>query len=198
VPTDGSDRASLGFREQVRTTFAFLEARYGFAVVDSSDTLIRYVSRRLCVDVYHGRRSYELGLDIARRDLLGRTGRSYSMADIVGLTDERRAWAYRDYTAVSRQNVAKGLRLLADDLLRCGSSALTGDAGVFRRMRDRSQARAARWSEEMTIAQTRERASAAWQRRDYERVAALYASMHRHLSPAESAKLRYARRLSSR
>lgn len=61
----GSGRSELGFVQAVRSSFAFLE-KVGLQVVREESTLVRFESCNRFVNVFHGRGSYELGVDFGR------------------------------------------------------------------------------------------------------------------------------------
>jgi len=54
------NRESLGFRNAVENAFKFLE-NYGYHIVESTTTLVRYEGNGRYVQVFHGRQSYAIG-----------------------------------------------------------------------------------------------------------------------------------------
>ena len=61
----GAEREGLGFADAVRRHFGFLASR-GYRPVLVLSTLVRYERPPLFVNVFHGRVSYELGLEVGR------------------------------------------------------------------------------------------------------------------------------------
>src|SRR5438128_6558460 len=61
----GPERAKLGFQEAVLSSFTFL-SEFGLRSVEQKVTFLRYESRHVFVNVYHGRASYELGVEVGR------------------------------------------------------------------------------------------------------------------------------------
>src|ERR1700680_1402044 len=61
----GPERAKLGFQEAVLSGFKFL-SEFGFRPVEQKVTFVRYESSQVFVNVYHGRASYELGVEVGR------------------------------------------------------------------------------------------------------------------------------------
>src|SRR5690348_10203982 len=59
------EREQLGFRDAVLSSFKFL-AEFRLRPVEKKMTFVRYQSRHVFVNVYHGRASYELGIQIGR------------------------------------------------------------------------------------------------------------------------------------
>lgn len=69
----GTDRSKLGFKEAVSANFKFLR-KFGFHRARAEATFIRYetvrflTKKKLFVNVYHGRGSYEMGVQIGPID----------------------------------------------------------------------------------------------------------------------------------
>jgi len=76
------DRRSLGFVDAVRSAFGFLVADLGFDVADTDVTRVRYESDRMFVHVYHGRRSYAIGIEVGNRH--ERDAPGYGLAEVLG------------------------------------------------------------------------------------------------------------------
>src|SRR6185312_7053115 len=105
------ERKRLNLPSLVAQRFAFLEG-FGFLEVESSPTIARYSRRDLRLSVYLGRRSHEVGL------LIGRGDDRYSISEIIRATDPTGADKYRNWTAVSPDQLAAALDRLAE-LLKC-------------------------------------------------------------------------------
>jgi hypothetical protein len=63
----GPGRAELGFREAVLSNFRFL-IDLGLHPVEEQVTLVRYESQAVFINIYHGRSSYALAVEIGRLD----------------------------------------------------------------------------------------------------------------------------------
>lgn len=63
----GKDRWKLGFKEAVLDNFNFLED-YGLKCDQADATFVRYDSPKVFMNIYHGRGSYELNLEIGRHN----------------------------------------------------------------------------------------------------------------------------------
>ncbi|MGH8590336.1 MAG: hypothetical protein ACREXX_13715, partial [Gammaproteobacteria bacterium] len=62
-----TNRAELRFVEEAQTAFHFLVEELGFRLVKCEPpTFVRYESNKLFVNVYHGRLSYEIDVEIGR------------------------------------------------------------------------------------------------------------------------------------
>lgn len=62
---DGGSEGHLGFTTFVLREFAFL-LRLGFSVVREESTLVRFESKRIFVNIYHGRSSHVIGVELGR------------------------------------------------------------------------------------------------------------------------------------
>lgn len=76
APSGGAGR--LGFVALVMKHFAFL-LRLGFAVVRREETFVRFERDTVFVNVYHGRSSYQVGLELGRIQ----EGDTYSLYEVL-------------------------------------------------------------------------------------------------------------------
>jgi len=132
----GPDRSRLGFREAVLANFSFLEDK-GLKPVQQDVTFVRYESDGVFVDVYHGRVSFELGVEIGR---LAEPTKKYGLLRMA-------------QTLAPKQEVPSGGAAREPDLLRrligrlaqqtrkYATPFLSGDAELFHRLDEVEQAR---------------------------------------------------------
>jgi hypothetical protein len=179
---DAPDRTPLHFEWNVQQSFLFL-ADLGFREVEATPTLVRYRNGDVEVDVYHGRKSYEVGGGVTF------AGIRYAMSEILRARDPAVGKDYRNAVATTPEGVAAGLKELSALLQRCGASALRGDPAFFSMLeRQRKQ-----WSQDyaldVLVGQLRPQAEEAFRRGDYSKAAQLYGRIRERLSPAEVKKL---------
>lgn len=62
----GPEREKLQFAESVQRSFGFLVDEFGFRVVSSLSTYVRYEKEDLFINVWHGPGSYAVGVEIGR------------------------------------------------------------------------------------------------------------------------------------
>ena len=72
----GKDRWQLVFKDAVLSNFGFLRA-YGLKHVEEDVTFVRYESDAVFTNVYHGRGSFEIGVEIGRLDRPEKYGLDY-------------------------------------------------------------------------------------------------------------------------
>ncbi|HEU5233726.1 MAG TPA: hypothetical protein VFU50_12760 [Terriglobales bacterium] len=192
----GPERAELGFREAVLSSFKFLSDA-GFHPVEKQTTFVRYESSEVFVNVFHGRASFELGLEIGR---LREPKRTLSLYDIVAWAGGEKTEDLGQHVAFqvsSREDVQKFVPKLAALAKKYSAPFLRGDHAAF----DSAFAiQSERWEKYVTkvnLSGVRKSAEAAWQAKDYAQVVALYDTMRKNLTEVEAKKLSYAEKQST-
>jgi hypothetical protein len=179
---DTQDRSQLHFVRKAQEFFLFLIDE-GFTEVEASPTLVRYRKGDVEVDVYHGRKSYEIGGGVTI------SGTRYAMSEIMRARDPVAAKAYRNTLATTPERVVVGLEELSALMQRYSSVALCGDSLFFSAL----EKQRIRWAEEYALDvladQLRPQAEDAFRRGDYSKAAELYDRIRGRLSPAEAKKL---------
>lgn len=186
-PRKSVSRPWLGFPEATRAAFAFL-MDLGFHEVDAEDTIVRYASDRVFFYVYHGRSSYELGIEVG----LHGDDRGFSTLSLVRAASPAEAEKMRLFIAITPEEVHKGLAKLADQVKRYGPRALHGDEEFFALLKEQARAWAEAFAAEVRYDQRLPKADEAFRRRDYAKAAELYESIRVSLTPAQLKKLEYA------
>jgi hypothetical protein len=176
----------LGFPDEVRTQFQFLEA-LGFELRESGPTCVRYTRAEFVIEIYHGRQSYELGLNLMRY------GVSYSLETLLAVHERAGgATTFHPFAATDRDAVAAGVGHLAGMFKSCSDYFLANDPVVFRAVDDYGEEVSARLAIESLARQLRPKAEAAFKAKDYRLAAELYGQVRDQLTPAEIAKLKFA------
>ncbi|MCW5714756.1 MAG: hypothetical protein KIT43_09625 [Bauldia sp.] len=185
-----TERAELGFREAALDAFGFL-ADFGFAVEESTTTIVRYERPGSGVNIYHGRRSFELGFE------LGHDGSLYTISALMALGAPEEGKAYRNFAATTASGVRTGLEHLAELVQRHGALALQGDPQTFRALEDLKRASAHAMARESVLTSVRPKADEAFRLGHYAEAADLYDRIRDGLSPVETRKADLARRRSA-
>src|SRR5262249_26991832 len=128
-----TDRGSLQFKDMVGTNFRFLCSDYGFTVVKAETTFVRYESEMLFVNVYHGRRSYEIGLEVGQ--LSEPASNRFRFEYIVGGLRGRTHGLQTFFQASTRDGVRLSVEELATTLREHGGALLRGEAEAFAKVR---------------------------------------------------------------
>ncbi|HEU5477534.1 MAG TPA: hypothetical protein VFU64_06885 [Gaiellaceae bacterium] len=177
----------LGFASAAPRAFNFL-TEIGFKQTNLTPTLVRYEHGDLVAQVYHGRRSHELGFQIGRGDEL------FSISEILRAEHAKDADRYHNYVALTRASVDSGVEQLASLVSTHAGRALGGDDRYFDLLRRQRAQWARGLATDVSVRQVRPQAAAAFREGRYREAAELYERILPHLSPAERAKLEVARK----
>lgn len=193
----GPDREQLDFVGAVRARFEFL-GDLGFVEVKADATYLRFERADTFVEVFHGRASYELGVEFGRwvRADDDVVEQKFHIVDVLSALTPDVTFVAR--TATSQEQVvrfvdelATSAKLAVDRLERAGIEAFDRISGAVERQSDEylDGARAAR---------LRARAEDAWHRKDFASVIAAYEEIESELDTvglreSEAKRLVYAR-----
>lgn len=192
VPTmNQSDRALLRFEYHARNQFSFL-LELGFSEVESSPTLVRFQSNGILVSVYHGRRSYEISVDVEAFDT------NYSLGEIL---DEADSSAFENFyypAMLTEEGVVAGLEQVSQLFRRYGGEALNGCRDYYLLLDKRRKQRSKDYSMDVLARQLRPKANDAFREKDYATAVELFSQIQPRLSPVELKKLSVARERSGK
>jgi hypothetical protein len=187
----GPDRRQLGFSEAVKSSFAFVK-RYGLKIVQEEVTLVRYQSDQVILNVYHGRGSYELGVEFQRAGFPGPKFGLYDVLKWAASTGKIGQIPTEGYQASSQESVQKLVVRMAELVKQYAVPLLQGDATAYLTVQDQQSQDAAEYTREAHLRGIRKQAEAAWQDKDYETLFGLYSGIQRDLTPSEFMRLQYA------
>jgi hypothetical protein len=209
-PSDAFPRG-LGFAEITMESFDFLVSEFGFRRVLSSDTLVQYESDRVYIEVYHDPQSLEVGVvvgllddstrldqiitTVSSRAVIGRPTAEFqfTLDEIARLLHGIKPDVVLQPFVASREDAERFIPRLANALRKLGPLLLTGDRELFLLLADKRSEDAQRFTREMELSQTREKANRAWQSKQYAKVVSLLEPFRSDLTPAEAKKLEYAK-----
>jgi hypothetical protein len=168
-------------------------------LVDAQSTFVRYESGRVFVNVFHGRGSYELGVEVGRWIVVDddRVEEKFPLGDVIALDHDVLAVGYRPLATTEKEPLVRFVAQLAEWTHRFARRALEGDAATF----DALRAQGARLSQAMQEGwranRLRAAADDAWHNRDWGRVVDAYGEMVSdlrtvELKPSELRRLHYA------
>lgn len=188
----GPNREQLGFKEAVLAGFQFLRT-YGLKPVKEEVTLVRYESKKVFVNVYHGRASFEIGIEVGRRDRPERYGLGYMVA-----------WAGKDaweaegfgrgtmFQVSSGEGVGEFVPKVAELVKKYGAPFLLGDPGFYNELEKANQRASAEYTKRQLLETTRRHAESAWSEKNYAQVVDLYRPIREDLTGIEARRLAYA------
>lgn len=173
----GEERAELGFVAAVQGSFGFLESDYRLRLVRAEPTFVRYEGERRFVNVFHGRASYELGVEIGRWVEVddGFVEQRFALGYAVALGRDLEAVGFRAFTATDAGAVARFVPQLAEWTREfVGPVIVADDDAAFERMSAGSARDSQTYLQEGRASQLRKRAETAWHDKDFDRVVLAY------------------------
>lgn len=188
----GPERARLGFKDTVLASFKFL-SDLGLHLVEEKPTFVRYESSDVFVNVYHGRASFELGVEIGR--LKQPDEAKLTIYDIVAWAGAEKAEGFGQHVMFqvsSSEGVQEFVSKLALLVKKYGTPFLKGDATAYQAALEARSRAAADYVKQMNLRDVHRKAEAAWQAKDYGQVVELYGPLRKDLTEVEAKKLAYA------
>lgn len=193
----GPDREQLDFVGAARARFEFL-VDLGFAEVKAGATYLRFERADTFVEVFHGRASYELGVEFGRwvRADDGVVEQKFHIVDVLSVLAPDVRFGAR--TATSREQVvgfvdelATSAKLAVHRLERAGVEA-------FDRISEAVERQSDEYLDGLSAARLRARAEDAWHRRDFASLISAYEEIESELDTvglreSEAKRLSYAR-----
>jgi hypothetical protein len=203
-------RRELGFSQAVESEFEFLKES-GFEMTHVEPTLVRFETDRVFVNVYHGRSSYIIGVEIGtinpadqgwepdrfdsvvplRPAPLSEKFTIWEVARAAGASDVHENTFLQ---ASSKQGIAHCVRRIADFVKRYGEMALNGDAAFFTRVREVQTQESRHFLARGRLSYLQTQLNEAWHGKDYRRFVQLLEPLESDLPPAERRRLEYARK----
>ncbi len=186
-----TEREKLKFREAVLDSFGFLENE-GYYIAKQEITYIRYESSLVFINVYHGRASFELGMEIGR---LSEPKNVLTLNDIIswyGVDKGKEADHPVAFQVSSRKGVQEFVPKIADLLKNCAIPLIRGDVEAFTSAFKLQSKRSNEYEKEVNLKNVRNRVEAAWQMKDFYQVTELLSSIKGDLTQVEIKKLAYA------
>lgn len=183
---------NYNFEELVEVHFQSMMTERGFRAVSMERTLVRYESDRVYLNVYHGRRSYELAIEVDLLDSARNMEPGFSLGELMDLYAPDEDKDFRYFVARTPHGLEKGIRQLAERVERYANPVLTGDSVIFTRLHEQRERWKRDFAEDVRATQVRPKAEAAFRQKDYGEAARLYESIRGILTRAERKKLVFA------
>lgn len=191
----GPDRWRLGFAPTVLKAFAFLTEEFGFRCVRSDVTFVRYESSDVFVNVFHGRGSYELGVEIGLSSgQLGVEGELFTLREVIATADPEAEKTHYAFQVSKPEEVRKFVPRLAELVRQFAGPALRADPVFLRRLHELHSKRGRERTVEYALYSVRGKAAEAWRQKNYQRFVDLLEPVEKDLTPLEVRKLDYARK----
>lgn len=185
------ERAQLGFKDAALSHFKFL-SDFGLRPVEEKVTFVRYESPEVFLNVYHGRASYELGVEIGKVREPEKPLHIFTVVRWAGGEKAEGFGQHVMFQVSSREGVQEFVPKLAALVKKYATALLRGDESAFRSAREFQAKQGAAYEKEVRLGNLRTRAEAAWHAKDYAQVVELYGPAREDLTEVEAKKLAYA------
>jgi hypothetical protein len=182
-----SSMRQLRFVEEVNIQFGFLRDM-GFTRVHCEDTIVQFQSSMVGVTIYHGRQSYEIGLEITFPSSKDR----FPISAILLLIDPIQADEYRNPAGTTVESVAVGVRGLAELFRKCIDSGVLCDDRVLSRLETLCSERIRKFSLDVELRQAHRKCESAWAEKDLAKVVQILSPLREHLATGDLRRLEYA------
>jgi hypothetical protein len=183
---------NVHFPDIAQQAFSFLEGA-GFRLTQSGPARLQYETAQVFVTVEWDTRSGELNVFVGLQSSKGETHNAFSLTDLLALegvdVPERRM----PFQVAEESKLGPFLDKLAADMQVHAQPALAGDRMFYRRLKAFRSAQAQAYMRDMELRRVRTEADAAWQKRELDKMVALYSSIEDQLTASEKAKLAYAK-----
>jgi len=194
----GPARAHLDFPTAARTRFGFL-LDLGFKEVKAEPTYLRFERYDMFIEVFHGRASYELGVEFGRwvRVEDDVVEQKFHLVDALPVFAPDVDFVAR--TATSREQVARFVEELADQARLVAERMSRGVTDAFDRISEAVATSSDEYLDGLRATRLRGRADDAWHRKDFASVVEAYEEIDSELNAvelreSEAKRLSYARR----
>lgn len=195
--TSPAERSSLQFPELAVGALESALTAFGIVPSKRTPTLVRFEGREVFVNFFHGRSSYEVGIEVGRVGRPDEMTRPYGLGELIAVTDPDAASRYRRPQASDLDSLRHVVNRAAEQLSEYGQRALAGDAAFFDLLKQVRVGRTKEFGRNLTHASARARAEENWQRKDYAGVVAALEQLGGAMTPAEQKKYEYSRKHSS-
>lgn len=180
------------FNDKVTRIFSFLEEKYNYKLVQEDITFVRYESSQVFINFYHGRSSYEIGVEMGLMTDQGKMARLTTLVEAV---------VPNYFKSVTFQSadpliVERCLEKIAKIIKKSFKLLLLGDEKEWDKVWIQQQLNVEQFVEKYNIDPVKENADKAWHRKEYKEVVKLYSSVEHYLTNTERKRLEYAKKQS--
>ena len=188
----GKDRWQLGFPKAVQANFGYLLS-YGMKPVEQDVTFVRYESPTVFVNVYHGRGSFEIGVEIGRLD----RPEKYDLDYVVSWAGKE-AWDSEGFgrgtmfQVSTLEGVQSIVPKVAQLVKKYGGPFLLGDSSFYDELQRANEQASLAFQRNQMLSQLRKEADLAWRSKDFVRFVELLEPVRADLTEIEEKRLLYA------
>jgi hypothetical protein len=185
------ERAKLGFKDAVLSSFKFLSG-FGLRPVEEKTTFVRYESPEVFVNIYHGRASFELGVEVGKLTEPNEKVTLYDMVAWAGAEKTEGFGQHVVFQVSSREGVKEFVPKVARLLEKYGTPFMKAEGNAYHGVQEIRSHAAVEYERQVNFKGLRVKAEAAWHAKDYAQVVELYSPVREELTEVEAKKLAYA------
>lgn len=189
-----NSREGLGFLPTAKRAFQFLKD-YGFRIARETATLLAYRGPNGSINVFHGRSSYEIGVELRSGGIDDE--KYYSVGTLIALTDSKESVKYYHPSANTQETVERFVNEQAQILRIYGQRIFAGDTTIWAELERIQRERSSEYWAEMNFRGVGEKANQAFRERRYDEVVRVLSEFEDRLTPSQKKKFEYAKAHSS-
>jgi hypothetical protein len=183
-------RENLKFANVVKEEFRDFCSKYNYKCVEALPSFVRYESTKAFINIYHGRISYEINVEIG---LLENMEEKLSLSELVESVEGLKSDIPVPYQTSSTEGVKKGVKALMELVKEKFSLLFSGDTDEYNYWQSVVNKKRVEITEKYSCGLIKAEAEAAWQKKDYVKALSLYESICDKLSNIEIKRLNYAK-----
>jgi hypothetical protein len=186
------DRRQLDFKDAALASFGFLRT-YSLKPVEEDVTFVRYESPAVFVNVFHGRGSLEVGVEIGRLDRTEKYGLDYIVSWAGKYAWESEGFGRGTIFQVStREGVQAIVPKVAAIVKKYGDPFLSGQPAFYDELQRANERASVAYERDQTLNRLCTEADVAWKAKDFARVAELLQPVRADLTEVVGKRLAYA------
>lgn len=178
------DRSTLKFNIYVKQYFGFLLKEFGFVIEKEETTLVVFKRDKMIISIYHGRQSYEIGMEVTFAG--GNMATLFEILNIIAPDDSKKVIKQASNIKAVEMSLAeissifevKCRKLLEKKI---DENELAKEIAVNRK----------KYTLEYQYGALKDKAEVAWRNKEYSKVKEIYLSIYEHLDENEKRRLKY-------
>ncbi len=190
------ERKELGFQNEAKKRMSFLES-YKYYILSENSTYLEYSSKKKGnIIIYHGKNSYEIGIELISPANHGifRCGLSV----LISLYNEEDIYKiYHLPSAYKKDDIKTYIKNQVDLLCEYGSPIFLGESYIWKLLEDKQNYILEKYWDNIEILQARELAKLAFDNKKYKDFIEILSPFISILKKSEILKLEYARKMIS-
>jgi hypothetical protein len=183
-------RQELNFLEEAKSAFQYLE-NYGYKISYEDITLLTYEGLLGKIVIFHGRSSYEIGIEIYPPNDKKNV---FYLTDIIGIKNDNLARQYYNPTITKKKDMKIFLEKQANILREYGERIFNGDTSIWKELEGYNKKRVDLYWDSIKMSTLREKANIAFKEKNYNAFIKIVEGNEDLLNDLERKKLLFAKK----